>query len=84
MSGEIPQSTALAEATPDSLSECMSRDPEGFTRQDRDRIIEAYRAQRERAAAGEAAAPKAKAKGFGGKAGTAAEVAPMSAEDLGL
>ena len=46
--GEIPQSAALAEADPDSLSELMSRDPEGYQRQDLDAIIAALRAQRER------------------------------------
>lgn len=61
MSGnpEIPQSDALAEATKeDSLAEVMSRDPEGLSRQDRDRIIAALREQRARIAAAEAAGTK--------------------------
>ena len=59
MSGEIPQSDALKEtAVGDSLAEVMSRDPEGLSRQDRDRIIEALRAQRARIAAAEAAGTK--------------------------
>lgn len=61
MSGspEIPQSDALNEATrEDSLAEVMSRDPEGLSRQDRDRIIAALRDQRARIAAAEAAGTK--------------------------
>lgn len=42
----IPQSSALAEASGDSLSELFSRDPEGFQRQDLDRIIAVLRAKR--------------------------------------
>lgn len=55
---EIPQSTALAEATTDSLAEVMSRDPEGYSRQDRARIVEFLRAQRARQAAADSAGPK--------------------------
>lgn len=55
MASEIPQSNALKEASEgDSLAEVMSRDPEGLSRQDRDRIIEALRAQRARIAQAEA------------------------------
>lgn len=54
--GEIPQSSALAEADPFSLSELMSRDPEGYKRQDRDRIIQALRENRARCEAAEKAA----------------------------
>lgn len=58
---EIPQSAALHEASEgDSLAEVMSRDPEGLSRQDRDRIIEALRAQRARIASAEAAGIKPK------------------------
>ena len=63
MTGELPQSTALAEAGSDSLTEVMSRDPEGYSRQDRDRIVEALRAQRTRLAAADAAGPKRAAPG---------------------
>lgn len=56
---EIPQSTALKEASEsDSLAEVMSRDPEGLSRQDRDRIVTALREQRARVAAAEAAGTK--------------------------
>lgn len=44
--GEIPQSEALAEASPESLLEILSRDPFGFQRQDRDKVIAVLRAQR--------------------------------------
>ena len=60
---EITQSNALAEATTDSLSELFSRDPEGLHRQDRDRIVEALRAQRARMEATAAAGPKPRATG---------------------
>lgn len=43
---EIPQSGLLAEAEAESLGDLMSRDPEGFGKQDMRRIIEAQRAQR--------------------------------------
>lgn len=45
---KIPQSTALAEANPESLEILLSRDPEGYGRKDRDRIVDeliAYRAR---------------------------------------
>lgn len=59
MPAEIPQSDALKEATVgDSLAEVMSRDPEGLSRQDRDRIIAALREQRARIAAAEASGVK--------------------------
>lgn len=56
--GRIPQSTALAEASPLSIAELLSRDPEGFSRQDRAVVVDALRRQRERWQAAEAA-PKA-------------------------
>lgn len=57
--GQIPQSPALQEADPNSLGELMSRDPEGFQRQDRDRVIAALRGDRERRSAADAAASAA-------------------------
>lgn len=54
---EIPQSSALAEASIDSLGELMSRDPEGYSKQDLARVVAAMREQRERLAASAAAAP---------------------------
>lgn len=81
-SGNIPQSSALVEASPDSLSELMSRDPEGYTRQDLDRIITVLREQRVRWQAAEAA-------GTGGrsaaaKANAKATSTKASLGDLGL
>jgi hypothetical protein len=59
MTGEIPQSTALAEASlEDSFTELFSRDPEKQSRQDRDKIVAGLREQRERLAAAELAGAK--------------------------
>lgn len=55
--GEIPQSTALAEATTDSLTELMSRDPEGYSKQDLERIVAVMREQRDRLASTAASTP---------------------------
>jgi hypothetical protein len=57
----IPRSTALAEASPESLSELMSRDPESYQKQDIQRVIAALRAMREKWASAEGGpkAPKA-------------------------
>jgi hypothetical protein len=44
--GEIPQSPALREASPESLSEVMSRDPEGYSEQDWGIVVSALRADR--------------------------------------
>lgn len=57
-SGSIPASTALSEARPESLAELLSRDPEGYQKQDLDRIIEHYRAQAEKWKAADAAGVK--------------------------
>ncbi len=80
MTGEIPQSEALKETHGDSLAEVMARDPEGLSRQDRDRIIEALRAQRARLATAEASAPK---KSSGPKVPLAQQTA-KSVHDMGL
>lgn len=55
--GVIPQSPALAEAGVDSLGELMSRDPEGYSKQDLERVVAIMREQRERIAATAAATP---------------------------
>lgn len=81
--GEIPQSEALAEATGDSLAELMSRDPEGLSRQDRDRIVEALREQRARIAAAEAAGKPRRGPGTAAKVPLASK-ATKSMEDMGL
>jgi hypothetical protein len=82
MSGPIPQSTVLAEATvEDSFPELMSRDPEGYQAQDLARIVEALRAQRARWAEVEAAqAAKPKGAARSPKVTSAAQ----QADELGL
>ena len=83
--GAIPQSTALAEADPMSLVELMSRDPRGYQRQDRDRIIAALRADRARREEAEA---KAAAAGTKRKAPSAVKISELgpkpAADDIGL
>lgn len=59
MTGEIPQSSALAEAQEDSLSVLFSRDPFKYTQRDRQRIIAELRLQRERWKTADAAGTKA-------------------------
>lgn len=79
----ITQSTVLAEAQVDSLGELMSRDPEGYTRQDRDRIVSALRADRERFARAEAeAAAKPRGRKSAGEAPSLSS--SVNPEDLGL
>jgi hypothetical protein len=46
MTDEIPQSNALAEAGSDSLDELLNRDPEGYSKLDRQRVIAGYREYR--------------------------------------
>lgn len=81
MTGQLPQSTALAEARVDSISELLSRDPEGHTRQDRDRVVKELREQRARWEASQALGTKPKPK-------TATKVGSLvsraSSGDLGL
>lgn len=74
----IPLSPALAEASPDSLSDLFARDPEGLSRTDLDRLIATLREQRTRwlAADGTGRAPKA--------AKVKALTSPVNATDLGV
>lgn len=44
--GEIPQSSALSEASPESVSELMSRDPLSYSKQDIQTIVARLREQR--------------------------------------
>ena len=79
--GLLPQSTALAEASSDSLSELLSRDPQGWSRIDLDRVVKDLRAQRLKWEAAEAAGvktPKAV------KLSDRTLTATRNAEDLGL
>jgi hypothetical protein len=86
---QIPLSNALEEASPDSLAELLNRDPEGYSRQDRARIVLAYREMRERmalAAAKSASAPDGskRAGGEGRKRVAGVVASPVSAEELDL
>lgn len=80
---QLPQSNALAEATVDSLAEVMSRDPEGLSRQDRNRIVEALRAQRQRLQIADAEAPT-KARKAPKSSVPLTTIAGANPEDLGL
>lgn len=80
MIGSIPQSNALAEASPQSLAELMSRDPEGYQQRDLDTIIDHLRKHRVACEATEASKPK---RASGGRAQLSTQLA-QSADDLGL
>ncbi len=85
--GAIPQSNALAEASPVSLGELMSRDPRGYSRQDRDVIVAALRADRARRAEAEAKAAESgrKRSGRAPQAVRMSEASPVkNAEEIGL
>lgn len=79
--GTIPQSQALAEAKPESMAELLSRDPFGYTEQDRGRIVALLREQRQRF-------ERAEAEGKGKPRAASAKVKTLetkaSSEDLGL
>ena len=79
-------STALAEASVESLTDLMSRDPEGFQTQDRSRIIQVLREQRERFAKTETETAGSRGRGRGGSTLAEALVkkAHSTAGDLGL
>jgi hypothetical protein len=81
---EVPQSPALAEAQADSLAELLSRDPEGYQKQDLQRVIEAMRMQRARLEQGEEQAKAEGKKVKATKVGLLATKAAGTAEDLGL
>ncbi len=57
---QVPQSLALAEASPDSLTELFSRDPERLAETDLQRIIDELRKNRERLAKAQAEPRQAK------------------------
>jgi hypothetical protein len=81
--GTIPQSNALAEASPESLNDLMSRNPFEYTLADEVRVIEELRKLRQRvmdAQAGGKGKPKGKAPV---RLGTP-EQAKESLGDLGL
>lgn len=83
--GQIPQSEALAEADfQTSLAELMSRDPEGFSAQDRGRIIQALRADRARREKAEQDAAASGKKPRSAAAPKGPVELPPSAASLGL
>jgi hypothetical protein len=82
MSGEIPTCDALGEASANSLSELLSRDPEGYSQVDLARVIEAFREQRVKWAAAEAQAPAKRS--AGGAKAALSRVSDKSTDDLGL
>lgn len=77
--GQLPQSQVLAEATTDSLSVLLSRDPEGYSSQDLAQVKAALRAQRARWQASEAEKPARQP-----KASKLALASAAKAEDLGF
>jgi uncharacterized protein YdaU (DUF1376 family) len=83
--GTLPQSQALAEVKADSLTELFSRDPEGYSEADMDKLIDGFRQQRARHQADEAAvAATGKKPAKAAKAEVGVEATTANAEDLGL
>ena len=78
----FPQSSALAEATTDSLAVLVTRDPEKFSSQDRGRIISMLREQRARLASAAAAGKKPGAEKVSG--GSAPSISFKTTSDLDL
>lgn len=83
---EVPQSNALAEATTDSLTELMSRDPEGYSRQDLGRIVQAMREMRVKWEAGQvqAQAEAGAKRRASPKASQLSTKAKVNSDELGL
>ena len=75
---QLPTSTALSEASPQSLSDLMAMDPERMGERELTQIVAAMRAQREREASAAAAAPERP------RARTTIPAQAPSAEDLGF
>lgn len=82
--GEIPASGAITEAQVESLTELMSRDPQGYTSQDRQKIIAVLREQRERFAQTEAEAASNPKKAKKDAGNILLKKALTSTKDLGL
>lgn len=80
--GEIPQSTALAEPSIDSISELFSRNPEELSDEDLARMLRGIRLQRERWKATEDSRPARQAKTS--SVGPKSLVASTKAEELDL
>ncbi len=81
--GEIPQSNALAEAKPESISEFLSRSPLLLDVNERKKMVAILREQRARWEKAEAAGEHKKPRAAPGKAAVSLETT-KSAEDLGL
>jgi len=79
---DIPQSSALAEASPTSLNDLINSDPERYSRADRDTMVAALRTQRKQWKLDEAAGKHKKAK----KSNVLqlSSSTPLTAEDLDL
>ena len=85
--GEIPQSTALVEASAESLDQLLSRDPFLYSRLDRDKVVAELRLNRERFAKAEAEVASGARKTVSTrpkKADLAVTVSDANVEDLGL
>ena len=86
--GEIPRSNALAEASPMSLNELLSRDPDfgedgGLRQQYLEKVVKALREQRERVSKAQGA-PRAKAASKSPKGIDLNVVKTTSSDDLGF
>lgn len=79
--GELPKSSALAEASPESLAVIMGKDPEEYVPGvDREKIVEALRAQRARWDSTRGTGKKIIAT----KVSNVLEHKPVSSDDLGF
>ncbi|MCK9361752.1 hypothetical protein M0Q28_06050 [Patescibacteria group bacterium] len=78
--GQLPQSDALRVAQTDSLGELLSRDPMGFQRLNRDRVVAELRAAREKWEKLEAAGGRGKA----AKTKPTVDLSKVKTGDLGL
>jgi len=83
MTGLIPQSEALSEAEPQSLSELLSRDPFQHSQKDRGTIVALLREQRVKWEAAEAAGKTKPAQKASSNA-AASLITKLGAGDLGL
>lgn len=81
--GFIPQSDALKEVNPESISEFLSKSPRDLTPDDRKKMVSILREQRARWAKAEAAGEHTREKKAPGRA-AASLITTKTAEDLGL
>jgi hypothetical protein len=83
MTGTIPQSDALREVNPESITEFLSRSPTSLTPDDRKKMVGILREQRARWEKAEAAGEHTRPAKAAGKT-AASLVTTKTAEDLGL